>query len=99
MKLRIALVLALLPGLPASALAAGKTADKVLKRGEYVAKSGGCSDCHTPWRPGPKGPEPDYSRGLSGHPAELTMPAPPQLGAGPWVWVGAATNTAFAGPW
>ena len=27
------------------------------------------------------------------------MPAAPQLGSGPWVWAGAATNTAFAGPW
>jgi len=26
------------------------------------------------------------------------MPQPPKL-EGPWLWVGAATNTAFAGPW
>ena len=26
------------------------------------------------------------------------MPPPPKL-SGPWAWSGAATNTAFAGPW
>ena len=27
------------------------------------------------------------------------MPPPPVLPPGPWMWHGAATNTAFAGPW
>lgn len=27
------------------------------------------------------------------------MPAPPTLPAGPWTFVGSATNTAWAGPW
>jgi hypothetical protein len=48
---------------------------------------------------GPKGPEPDLSRHLSGHPQELKMPPAPKLGDGPWVSVGSGTNTAFAGPW
>ena len=39
------------------------------------------------------------TRALSGHPADLVMPQPPALPPGPWVWIGAATNTAFAGPW
>ena len=26
-------------------------------------------------------------------------PPAPDLGKGPWVWAGAGTNTAFAGPW
>jgi hypothetical protein len=38
------------------------------------------------------------SRALSGHPEELAMPPAPKL-AMPWVWAGAATNTAFSGPW
>jgi hypothetical protein len=35
---------------------------------------------------------------LSGHPAEATLPPPPAP-TGPWMWFGAATGTAFAGPW
>ena len=100
MNLRTTIILALLSGLPAAALAADSASGTLLKRGEYVAKTGGCSDCHAPWRPGPKGrPEPDLSRGLSGHPEDLVMPPAPKLPSGPWVSAGAATNTAFAGPW
>ena len=67
-------------------------------RGEYLVTIGGCNDCHTPWKMGMNGPEPDLSRALSGHPQNVPMPAPPK-GNGPWIWSGAATNTAFAGPW
>ena len=69
-------------------------------RGKYLVTIGGCNDCHTPFKMGPRGPEPDMSRLLSGHPEGLAMPEAPRLPAGsPWVWVGAGTNTAFAGPW
>lgn len=68
-------------------------------RGAYLAKIMACNDCHTPWKMGAAGPEPDMSRMLSGHPQDLAMPAAPAVGAGPWGWAGAATNTAFAGPW
>jgi hypothetical protein len=47
---------------------------------------------------GANGPEPDMTRQLSGHPAALKMPPPPTFGA-EWAWGGAATNTAFVGPW
>ena len=70
-----------------------------VKRGEYLVTIGSCDDCHTPWKMGPKGPEPDMSRRLSGHPAGLVMPPPPKLPPGPWMWTAAGTNTAFAGPW
>lgn len=69
-----------------------------VKRGEYVVTIGSCNDCHTPWKMGAKGPEPDFTRRLSGHPAEMVMPPAPKP-TGPWLWAGAATNTAFAGPW
>jgi hypothetical protein len=92
------LCMLLAAAMPATA-ARGDVAQDVLKRGEYIARAGGCSDCHTPWKLGPNGPAPDHSRGLSGHPQELAMPPAPQLAEGPWVWVGAATNTAFSGPW
>ena len=69
-----------------------------VQRGAYLVRAMGCNDCHTPWKLGPKGPEPDMSRALSGHPADFVMSPPPKL-SGPWTWSGAATNTAFAGPW
>jgi hypothetical protein len=69
-----------------------------VERGAYLVGMMGCNDCHTPWKVGPQGPEPDMTRALSGHPQDVVMPpAPPP--AGPWIWHGAATNTAFAGPW
>lgn len=80
------------------AAAAGPEADPV-ERGRYLVTVLACNDCHTPFKMGPNGPEPDMSRMLSGHPQDLLMPDPPQLPEGPWGWVGAATNTAFAGPW
>lgn len=75
------------------------TAEAQVARGAYLVATTGCHDCHTPFKMGERGPEPDMSRMLSGHPQDLVMPEPPDLGAGPWTWVGAATNTAFAGPW
>jgi len=74
------------------------TAADPVKRGEYLVTTSGCHDCHTPFRLGPNGPEPDMTQMLSGHPAGLVMPEAPRL-TPPWQWVGAATNTAFAGPW
>jgi hypothetical protein len=83
-----------------NALAQGeKTGSPQSERGRYLVGIMGCGDCHTPMKMTPNGPEPDRARFLSGHPATLKMPKPPALGAGPWLWAGAATNTAFAGPW
>ena len=70
-----------------------------VQRGAYLVSIMGCNDCHTPWKIGPRGPEPDMSRALTGHPSDLVMPSAPQLPKGPWLWVAAGTNTAFAGPW
>jgi len=78
---------------------AGSAAKGDVARGAYLVKVMVCNDCHTPWVMGPRGPEPDMKRELSGHPQDLTMPPAPALGEGPWVWAGAGTNTAFAGPW
>jgi len=68
-------------------------------RGKYLVTAMLCNDCHTPFTLGPNGPEPDMTRMLSGHPADLKMPPAPALPPGPWAMVGAATNTAWAGPW
>lgn len=70
-----------------------------VKRGEYLVTIGGCNDCHTPWKMGASGPEPDMSRMLSGHPEDVKMPEPPAHGSSTWGWSGAVTNTSFAGPW
>jgi mono/diheme cytochrome c family protein len=70
----------------------------MIERGKHLVGFGGCNDCHTPLKMGPKGPEPDMTRALSGHPEGMVMgPAPKAQGG--WMWSGAATNTAFAGPW
>ena len=71
--------------------------DKVA-RGRYLVTVAGCNDCHTPWKLGENGPEPDYSRMLSGHPQDFAVPPAPKLPEG-WVMIGAATNTAWSGPW
>jgi hypothetical protein len=70
-----------------------------VERGEYLVTIGGCHDCHTPFKMGENGPEPDMDLALSGHPEQLVMPPPPDLGDSPWVWIGSGSNTAFAGPW
>jgi hypothetical protein len=69
-----------------------------IQRGAYLVGMMGCNDCHTPWKMGPAGPEPDLSRALTGHPQDAVLPPAPAA-AGPWIWHGSATNTAFAGPW
>lgn len=80
-------------------LAAAQAEMKDVKRGEYLVKGGGCTDCHTPLKIGPAGPAPDDSRFLSGHPAAMAMPPAPALPEGPWLYIAAATMTAWAGPW
>lgn len=102
----LAFVLAVVPGAitwrtaTATPAAHTPTSDPArVERGAYLVRTMGCNDCHTPHRMGPRGVEPDMSRALTGHPADLVMPPPPSLGNGPWVWTAAGTNTAFAGPW
>ncbi len=81
------------PATPANA----KTNAQV-ERGRYLVTISGCNDCHTPLKMGPHGPEPDMSRMLSGHPAEMQLPPAPPA-SGPWLVNVTATNTAWSGPW
>ena len=85
---------------PASAAAApaAAPASANVGGGGYLVVVMGCNDCHTPYKMGKNGLEPDMSRMLSGHPENLKMPPPPKLQE-PWGMVGAVTNTAWAGPW
>ena len=100
----MAVVITALPGAivwRAETVAAQSTTSSLprLERGSYLVSTMGCHDCHTPWKTGPRGPEPDMTRALTGHPQDVVMPPPPALPVGAWTWIGAATNTAFAGPW
>lgn len=80
-----------------TAFAEGRDAAQI-KRGAWLVAFGGCADCHTPFKMGPNGPEKDMTRGLSGHPETLRLPAPPKLET-EWNWAGSASMTAFIGPW
>lgn len=73
--------------------------DAVVKRGEYMVTIGGCNDCHTPWIMGPKGPEPDMTRMLSGHPESMTLDTVPTAIKGWEGMTAASTLTAFHGGW
>lgn len=82
-----------------AAPAAPPALDAQVARGKYMVTVCGCNDCHTPLKMGDAGPEPDWSRMLSGHPENLVMPPAPTLPPGPWNVSAAATLTAWAGPW
>ena len=69
-----------------------------VERGKYLVGAVGCTDCHTPFKMGPNGPEPDMTRFLSGHPEQIGPLAAPRA-QGPWIASNSATNTAWAGPW
>lgn len=78
---------------PASAATGG-----VVERGKYLVAAGACIECHTPFRMGANGPEPDLSRLLSGHPESEVVdpPPPPTPHSGPtWMW--SQSNTMFQG--
>jgi mono/diheme cytochrome c family protein len=72
-----------------------------VKRGEYLVTIGGCNDCHTPWIMSKElgHPVPDMSRALSGHPRQFEIKKQARLEGDRWGFAGAATNTAFSGPW
>lgn len=71
-----------------------------VERGQYLVTVGGCNDCHSPKVIKDGVPEPDTSRLLSGHPADVKLGAvPANLIGESW---GAVTNghlTAWVGPW
>ena len=84
---------------PAAVDAAEVARAAQVERGRYLVMVGGCNDCHTPWVMGPSGPQPDETRLLSGHPQEVVVTKAVATTGEPWAWQGAATNTAFSGPW
>lgn len=98
-KTLILSVSAVLLGSVAGYSLAGRTSQQApVERGKYLVSAMGCNDCHTPWRMGAAGPEPDMSRMLSGHPAGADLPPAP-AGSSAWPVAAAGTMTAWAGPW
>ena len=83
--------------LAAQAAAVPAPADQIA-RGKMLVTIGGCHDCHTPKKMGPKGPEPDMARMLMGHPEaeKVTEAFRPQ---GPWVIATTDQLTSWSGPW
>ncbi|HKO66886.1 MAG TPA: c-type cytochrome [Burkholderiaceae bacterium] len=85
-------------GQASAASTSSETNAEKLARGKYLVTVAGCNDCHTPWVMGPKGPAPDMTRMLSGHPESDKLPPPPAP-HGPWIASASATKTAHSGPW
>jgi mono/diheme cytochrome c family protein len=103
MVARIAAAFTAVAALAAVAVAtqkpAGAAERRRVERGEALVFSIGCNDCHTPKKMGPKGPELDMERLLSGHRESPQMPPPPALPEGPWGIVTNMDLTAWSGPW
>jgi mono/diheme cytochrome c family protein len=72
-----------------------------IARGAYLVTIGGCNDCHTPWKMGANGPEPDMTRMLSGHPETIKITSAVAAPGGPWQhgMVAGPTMTSWSGPW
>jgi mono/diheme cytochrome c family protein len=86
-------------GLAPAGLAAAPATAPTVERGKYLVDIMVCHDCHTPWAMTPRGPEPDMTRMLSGHPEGMVLPPAPVLPEGPWVASIAGSMTAWNGPW
>jgi mono/diheme cytochrome c family protein len=85
---------------PQTAQPAAPAAQSQVERGRMLVIGGACHDCHTPKKFGPKGPEPDMDRMLSGHPEgdKVAAPYKPTPGS-PWVVATTADLTSWSGPW
>jgi hypothetical protein len=72
--------------------------DSFIKRGAYLVTVMGCNDCHTPKKMGPRGPELDEDRMLSGHPSNMPLGKINREELKSWVLFN-PTQTAAVGPW
>jgi len=76
------------------------TPEQMVERGRYLVNIGGCNDCHTPKIMTAKGPIPDETRLLSGHPEEDQLPEIDTSEIRPGKWYLANSGlTAWVGPW
>jgi cytochrome c553 len=89
----------LLASLPIIVAIAGCNQSPVA-RGKLLVIAGGCHDCHTTKKLGSKGPEPDMSRELSGHPEDIKVTASfTPVDGSPWTVATTDTLTAWSGAW
>mgnify|MGYP000494057045 CR=1 FL=1 len=81
--------------------AASLSKEEQVKRGQYLVSFAMCDDCHTPKVMTPNGPEFDFSRRFSGHPADEPFNADgkQELIGKEHVAVFSPGLTAAAGPW
>jgi hypothetical protein len=71
-----------------------------VERGKNLIIGGGCHDCHTPKKMGPKGVEFDMDLQLSGHPESAGVPQPFKNEKGSQYLIHANDHlTAWSGPW
>jgi mono/diheme cytochrome c family protein len=61
-----------------TARAGDQATQEQIARGKYLVTIGACHDCHTPWKLGANGPEPDMDRMLSGHQESSGVPPAPE---------------------
>ena len=88
-----------LAGVAVCLIPAGEARDpELVERGRYLVEAIGCTDCHTPKRLGPNGPEPIPGMHLAGHPQDMALP-PIELAEGPWVGAFSGSMSAWHGPW
>src|SRR6266545_3292144 len=68
---------------PAGVPAAASASVDLVGGGRYLVTVMACNDCHTPFKMGKTGPEPDMSRMLSGHPEGMKDSIRDMSGSGP----------------
>lgn len=76
------------------------TKEEMVAKGEYIVRTGGCNDCHTPKVYSEKGMMFDSTRYLSGFPQDASLPPIDPAMVQPGMWVMADNNLAgWVGPW
>src|SRR5438046_1238906 len=83
-----------------AALAQTKAPADQVAKGKALVMHGMCHDCHTPKTFGPKGMDFDWSKSLSGFPADAKLPPIDKKALAPGYWIlGNGDLMAWVGPW